>query len=111
ASKHGKIDAIDADEEHTLVSVHDVNVSAGEEVFATTVDDITLAQVLEEMKSTKSKKKEVVIQELGELEQITKKRTKDKAKSKPKSQKVNRKVNWSKSKSTQVNSEAKVKKI
>ncbi|GKD17331.1 hypothetical protein Tco_1206489 [Tanacetum coccineum] len=31
-------------EEITLVSVHDVNVSAGEEVFATTVDDITLAQ-------------------------------------------------------------------
>ncbi|GJS80197.1 ribonuclease H-like domain-containing protein [Tanacetum coccineum] len=45
------------DEEITLVSVHDVNVSAGEEVFATTVDDITLAQVLEEMKSTKPKKK------------------------------------------------------
>ncbi|GKE74012.1 hypothetical protein Tco_1536053, partial [Tanacetum coccineum] len=51
------IDAIDADEEITLVSVHGVNVSAGEEVFATTVDDITLAQVLEEMKSTKPKKK------------------------------------------------------
>ncbi|GJY34589.1 hypothetical protein Tco_0419058 [Tanacetum coccineum] len=44
ASKQGRIDAIDADEEITLVSVHDVNVSAGEEVFATTVDDITLAQ-------------------------------------------------------------------
>ncbi|GJW80024.1 hypothetical protein Tco_0143999 [Tanacetum coccineum] len=66
ASKKGRIDAIDADEEITLVSVHDVNVSAGEEVFATTVDDITLAQVLEEMKSTKPKKKGVVIQELGE---------------------------------------------
>ncbi|GJV43769.1 putative ribonuclease H-like domain-containing protein [Tanacetum coccineum] len=66
ASKQGRIDAIDADEEITLVSVHDVNVSAGEEVFATTVDDITLAQVLEEMKSTKPKKKGVVIQELGE---------------------------------------------
>ncbi|GJS55029.1 putative ribonuclease H-like domain-containing protein [Tanacetum coccineum] len=66
ASKQGRIDAIDADEEITLVSVHDVNVSAGEEVFATTVDDITLAQVLEEMKSTKPKKKRIVIQELGE---------------------------------------------
>ncbi|GJV79659.1 putative ribonuclease H-like domain-containing protein [Tanacetum coccineum] len=66
ASKQGRIDAIDADEEITLVSVHDVNVSAGEEVFATTVDDITLAQVLEEMKSTKPKKKGIVIQELGE---------------------------------------------
>ncbi|GKB18655.1 hypothetical protein Tco_0852578 [Tanacetum coccineum] len=66
ASKQGRIDAIDADEEITLVSVHDVNVSAYEEVFATTVDDITLAQVLEEMKSTKPKKKGIVIQELGE---------------------------------------------
>ncbi|GJU45533.1 hypothetical protein Tco_1202799 [Tanacetum coccineum] len=105
ASKQGRIDDIDADEEITLVSVHDVNVSAGEEevvevintakliidaakvsaagdkvstasvativsaattTTATTVDDITLAQVLEEMKSTKPKKKGVVIQELGE---------------------------------------------
>ncbi|GJW48402.1 hypothetical protein Tco_0080048 [Tanacetum coccineum] len=62
----GRIDAIDANEEITLVRVHDVNVSAGEEVFATIVDDITLAQVLEEMKSTTPKKKGVVIQELGE---------------------------------------------
>ncbi|GJU14381.1 putative ribonuclease H-like domain-containing protein [Tanacetum coccineum] len=37
-------DAIDVDAEITLVSVHDVNVSAGEEVFATTIDDITLSQ-------------------------------------------------------------------
>ncbi|GKA65888.1 hypothetical protein Tco_0765595 [Tanacetum coccineum] len=44
---------------------HDVNVSTGEEVFATIVDDITLAQVLKEMKSTKPKKKGVVIQELA----------------------------------------------
>ncbi|GKA13809.1 reverse transcriptase domain-containing protein [Tanacetum coccineum] len=117
ASKQGRIDAIDADEEITLVSVHDVNVSAREEVFVAeqdvvkevvevintakliidaaqvsvagdivstasiattvsaattttatikTVDDITLAQALEEMKSTKPKKKGVVIQELGE---------------------------------------------
>ncbi|GJT12008.1 hypothetical protein Tco_0859050 [Tanacetum coccineum] len=114
ASKQGRIDAIVADEEITLVSVHDVNVSAGEEVFVIeqevanemevveevvevintakliindaqvsaagnivsaasaattisaattttvtikTVDDITLAQALEEMKSTKPKKK------------------------------------------------------
>ncbi|GJV43770.1 putative ribonuclease H-like domain-containing protein [Tanacetum coccineum] len=111
ASKQGRINAIDADEEITLVSVHNVNVSAGEEVFVAeqdvdeevvevintakliidvaqdsaagdivstasaattttatikTVDDITLAQALEEMKSTKPKKKGVVIQELGE---------------------------------------------
>ncbi|GKG06753.1 hypothetical protein Tco_0329722, partial [Tanacetum coccineum] len=60
-SKQGRIDVVDADEEITLVSVHDVNVSAG-----ATIDDITLAQVLEEMKSTKPKKKGIVIQELGE---------------------------------------------
>ncbi|GJS15302.1 hypothetical protein Tco_0409774 [Tanacetum coccineum] len=105
------------DEEITLVSVHDVNVSAGEEVFVAeqnvveevvevintaklivdvaqvsaagdivsivgvattfsdattttatikTVDDIILAQALEEIKSTKPKKKRVVIQELSE---------------------------------------------
>ncbi|GJY21809.1 hypothetical protein Tco_0394375 [Tanacetum coccineum] len=91
-NRGGLIDAIDADEEITLVSVHDMNVSAGEEVAeecagdivsaasaATTVsaattttatintiDDITLAQALEEMKSTKPKKKGIVIQELGE---------------------------------------------
>ncbi|GJY64903.1 hypothetical protein Tco_0466363 [Tanacetum coccineum] len=33
ASKQGRIDAIDADEEITLVSVHDVDVLDGEEVF------------------------------------------------------------------------------
>ncbi|GJV47791.1 hypothetical protein Tco_1438003 [Tanacetum coccineum] len=117
ASKQGRIDAIDAEEEITLVSVHDVNVSAGGEVFVAeqkvaeevvevintvklfiddaqvsvagdivstasaattvstattttstikTVDDITLAQALKEMKSTKLKKKRVVIQELCE---------------------------------------------
>ncbi|GJS64068.1 hypothetical protein Tco_0678632 [Tanacetum coccineum] len=110
ASKQERIHAIDADEEITLVNVHDMNVSAGEEVAeevvevintakliidaaqvsvvddivsvasaATTVsaattttatinivDDITLAQALEEMKSIKPKKKWVVIQELGE---------------------------------------------
>ncbi|GKB24304.1 hypothetical protein Tco_0863705 [Tanacetum coccineum] len=50
----GRIDAIDGDEEITLVSVHDVNVSAGDDI---TVDDITLAQALEEMKNTKPTKK------------------------------------------------------
>ncbi|GJY72658.1 hypothetical protein Tco_0476361 [Tanacetum coccineum] len=64
ASKQGRIDAIDADEEITLVSVHDVNVSADSACWgdivstasaattvsaatinnATTVDNITLAQ-------------------------------------------------------------------
>ncbi|GKB09749.1 hypothetical protein Tco_0838061 [Tanacetum coccineum] len=91
-SKQGNIDAIDADKEITLVSVHDMSVFAGEEVAeelvllvlqqllaATTVsaattttatintiDDVTLAQALKEMKSTKPKKKGIVIQELGE---------------------------------------------
>ncbi|GJX58018.1 hypothetical protein Tco_0289408 [Tanacetum coccineum] len=92
-SKQRRIDAIDADKQITLVSVHDVNVSAGEEVFVAeqevdvaqvsaagdivstattttaiikTVDDITLDQALKEMKSTKPKKKGVIIQELGE---------------------------------------------
>ncbi|GJX59255.1 hypothetical protein Tco_0290645 [Tanacetum coccineum] len=41
-------------------------VSAATTTTATTVDDITLAQALEEMKSTKPKTKGVVIQELGE---------------------------------------------
>ncbi|GJW90997.1 hypothetical protein Tco_0168550 [Tanacetum coccineum] len=73
------------DKEITLVSVHDVNVLADSAVgdivstttvattisasitnTATTVDDITLAQVLEKLKTTKPKKKGVVIHELGE---------------------------------------------
>ncbi|GJT28581.1 hypothetical protein Tco_0908856, partial [Tanacetum coccineum] len=106
ASKQGRINAIDADEEITLLSLQnvdeemfDVNVLDGEEVFiaeqevvvkdvsnvvstagdATTVsaatttaatirtiDDITLAQALMEIKSTKPTEKGVVIQELGE---------------------------------------------
>ncbi|GJU69485.1 hypothetical protein Tco_1255744 [Tanacetum coccineum] len=96
ASKQGRIDAIDEDDDITLVSVHDVNVSAGEEevvevinttkliidaaqvsaagdkvsaagatttisvattTTATTVDEITLAQALQELKSTKPKGK------------------------------------------------------
>ncbi|GJX94392.1 hypothetical protein Tco_0348978 [Tanacetum coccineum] len=83
ASKQGRIDVIDADEEITLVSVQnvdeemfDVNVfrcAAGDattvSAATTTTDDdgdITLAQALIEMKSTKPKNKGVVIQELGE---------------------------------------------
>ncbi|GJS58288.1 uncharacterized mitochondrial protein-like protein [Tanacetum coccineum] len=117
ASKQGRIDAIDADEKITLVSVHDINVSAGEEValevveviniakliidaaqvsatgdivsaasVATTVsaattttatintvDDITLAQALEEMKSIKPNKKGIVIQELEPVKPMKKK--------------------------------------
>ncbi|GJT77331.1 hypothetical protein Tco_1044056 [Tanacetum coccineum] len=103
ASKQGRIDAIDAEEEITLVSDHDemevdeevvkvintatliidaaqvsaagdkvsvasaaITVSAATTTTATTVDDITFAQALEEMKSKKPNTKGVVIQELGE---------------------------------------------
>ncbi|GKC92210.1 hypothetical protein Tco_1157652, partial [Tanacetum coccineum] len=83
ASKQGRINVIDADEEITLVSIQnvdeemfDVNVLDGEEVFvaeqevaANEKDDdgeITLGQALIEMKSTKLKVKGVVIQEPGE---------------------------------------------
>ncbi|GKC85466.1 hypothetical protein Tco_1141183 [Tanacetum coccineum] len=90
ASKQGRIDAIDADEEITLevfvaeqeVDVKDVNnvgnvvsiagdattVSAATTTTAiiTTVDDIILAQALMEIKSIKPKEKGVVIQELDE---------------------------------------------
>ncbi|GKE92106.1 hypothetical protein Tco_1573201 [Tanacetum coccineum] len=94
APKYGMIDAIDADEEITLVKVvvKDVNneVNVVEEVVEvinpaklitdattisdattttttiTTVNDITLVQALMEIKSIKPKEKGVVIQELGE---------------------------------------------
>ncbi|GKA29626.1 hypothetical protein Tco_0715871 [Tanacetum coccineum] len=75
ASKQGRIDAIDPDEEITLVSVAGdkdstasvaTTVSAATTTTAITVDDITLAQALEELKSTKPKQKGVAIQELGE---------------------------------------------
>ncbi|GKA60789.1 hypothetical protein Tco_0760196 [Tanacetum coccineum] len=105
ASKQRRINAIDTDEEITLVSVHDemevdeevvevintakliidaaqvsaigdkvstasaaTTVSAATTTTTTisTVADITLAQALKEMKSTKPKQKGVVIQELGE---------------------------------------------
>ncbi|GKC45719.1 hypothetical protein Tco_1063441 [Tanacetum coccineum] len=76
ASKQGRIDAIDADEEITLVSIYDVNVFAVSAVGDTikTVDDITLAQALEEMKITKPKKKGVVIQELELVKPMNKKK-------------------------------------
>ncbi|GKG24913.1 hypothetical protein Tco_0395541, partial [Tanacetum coccineum] len=43
-----------------------ISVATTTTATITTVDDITLAQALEEMKSTKTKKKWIVIQELGE---------------------------------------------
>ncbi|GJW90353.1 hypothetical protein Tco_0167906 [Tanacetum coccineum] len=49
ASKQGRIDAIDADEEITLVSVHDVNVFAGEEVFVVEQEVANEMEVVEEV--------------------------------------------------------------
>ncbi|GJR66534.1 uncharacterized mitochondrial protein-like protein [Tanacetum coccineum] len=46
ASKQGRIDAIDTDEEITLVSVHDMNVSAGEEVAKEVVEVINTAKLI-----------------------------------------------------------------
>ncbi|GJR09094.1 retrovirus-related pol polyprotein from transposon TNT 1-94 [Tanacetum coccineum] len=59
ASKHGRIDAIDANKEITLVRVHDAEQEVVDDI------DITLAQAHEELKTTKPKEKGVVIQELG----------------------------------------------
>ncbi|GJZ81072.1 hypothetical protein Tco_0646066 [Tanacetum coccineum] len=75
ASKQGRINVIDADDDITLVSFHDemevdeevvevintasatTTVSTGTTTTTTTVDGITLAQALEEMKNTKPKQK------------------------------------------------------
>ncbi|GJZ56108.1 hypothetical protein Tco_0611301 [Tanacetum coccineum] len=98
ASKHGMINAINADEEITLVSVQDdadkemfdVDALNGEEVFVTgqietvveeivndaqvstaattviiTTEEITLAQALEALKTSKPKVKGIVFQEPG----------------------------------------------
>ncbi|GJX10871.1 hypothetical protein Tco_0200730 [Tanacetum coccineum] len=46
ASKQGRIDAINADEEIILVSVHDMNVFAGEEVVEEVVEVINTAKLI-----------------------------------------------------------------
>ncbi|GJX27209.1 hypothetical protein Tco_0233505 [Tanacetum coccineum] len=81
ASKQGRINAIDADEDITLVNVqddadkemYDVGTVTGDEVFAEqevaakdvnlTVDEVTLAQALAALKSVKPKVKGDVIKE------------------------------------------------
>ncbi|GJW61508.1 hypothetical protein Tco_0110843 [Tanacetum coccineum] len=79
ASKQGRINAIDADEDITLVNdqddadMFDVNTLTGDEVLAEqevatkdvnlTVDEVTLAQALAALKSVKSKVKGDVIEE------------------------------------------------
>ncbi|GJV82565.1 hypothetical protein Tco_1522463 [Tanacetum coccineum] len=89
ASKQGRIDAIDADEKITLVvevintakliinvaQVSDAGdiVSTASAATTASVDDITLAQAFEEMKSTKPKMKGVVIQELEPIKPMNKK--------------------------------------
>ncbi|GKF83142.1 hypothetical protein Tco_0244798, partial [Tanacetum coccineum] len=49
ASKQGRIDAIDADEEITLVSIYDVNVFAGENVFVVEQEVADEMEVVEEV--------------------------------------------------------------
>ncbi|GJR25696.1 retrovirus-related pol polyprotein from transposon TNT 1-94 [Tanacetum coccineum] len=79
ASKHGRINAIDADEDITLVNdqddadIFDVNTLTGDEVLAElevavkyvnlTVDEVTLAQALAALKSVKPKVKANVVEE------------------------------------------------
>ncbi|GJS18985.1 retrovirus-related pol polyprotein from transposon TNT 1-94, partial [Tanacetum coccineum] len=98
-SKQGRIDVIDADDDITLASAHNVNVLDDMEITATTVsaasaattisaattvsaaptttvaasttvEEITLAQALEKMKSIKPKQKVVVMQELSDSTRI-----------------------------------------
>ncbi|GKA44502.1 hypothetical protein Tco_0737226 [Tanacetum coccineum] len=81
ASKQGKINAIDADEDITLVNdqddadMFDVNTLTSDEVLAEqevaakdvnlTVDEVTLAQALAALKSVKPKVKANVVEELS----------------------------------------------
>ncbi|GKA72175.1 hypothetical protein Tco_0778391 [Tanacetum coccineum] len=75
ASKQGRIDAIDADDDITLVSdagdkvsIVDAatTVSVATTTTATTVEEITLAQALADLKSTKPKAKGIAFKEPGE---------------------------------------------
>ncbi|GKE39328.1 hypothetical protein Tco_1462733 [Tanacetum coccineum] len=79
ASKQGRINAIDADEDITLVNdqddadMFDVNTLTGDEVLAEqevatkdvnlTVDEVTLAQALADLKSVKPKVKASVLED------------------------------------------------
>ncbi|GJY07019.1 hypothetical protein Tco_0374073 [Tanacetum coccineum] len=104
ASKQGRINAIDADEDNTLVNVQDdadnemfdVDALNGDEVFAKqevsaedvnlTVDEVTLAQVLADLKSVKPKVKRDVIEEpsvpVNAVSALTKAEVQDKGKGK-----------------------------
>ncbi|GKA63501.1 ribonuclease H-like domain-containing protein [Tanacetum coccineum] len=80
--RKGSIDAIDVDDDISLFSIHDVNVSAaGDKVStadaativivattttATTIEEITLAQALADLKSTKPKAKGIAFRDPGE---------------------------------------------
>nr|GEX86139.1 hypothetical protein [Tanacetum cinerariifolium] len=84
ASKQGRIESIDADEDDTIVNVQDdvemfdVNDLGGEEVFVAeqevvstaattiTIEELTLAQALKALKTSKPKVKGIVIQEQKE---------------------------------------------
>ncbi|GKD77770.1 hypothetical protein Tco_1340391, partial [Tanacetum coccineum] len=64
-SKQGRIDAIDADEETTVVSFHDVNVSAGEEVFVAEQD--VVEEVVEVIKTAKLIIDDAQVNALGDI--------------------------------------------
>ncbi|GJX58230.1 hypothetical protein Tco_0289620 [Tanacetum coccineum] len=64
ASKQGRINAIDVDEEITLVNVQD---DADNEMFDVNVLEITLAQALEALKTSKPKVKGIVFQEPDQI--------------------------------------------
>ncbi|GJT84484.1 retrovirus-related pol polyprotein from transposon TNT 1-94 [Tanacetum coccineum] len=75
ASKQGRIDAINADDDITLVSAAGdkvstvgaaTTVSVATTTTATTVEEITLAQALADLKSTKPKAKGIAFKEPGE---------------------------------------------
>ncbi|GJT71435.1 hypothetical protein Tco_1030721 [Tanacetum coccineum] len=76
ASKQGRINAIDVDEQITLLSVQDdadkemfdvdaLNVSTAATTVTITTKEITLAQALEALKTSKPKVKGIVFQEPG----------------------------------------------
>ncbi|GJT81792.1 hypothetical protein Tco_1056134 [Tanacetum coccineum] len=89
ASKQGRINAINADEYITLVNVQDdadnemFDVSTAATTVTITTEEITLAQALEALKTSKPKVQGVFIQELGEsttTTTISSKQSQDKGK-------------------------------
>ncbi|GKB83690.1 hypothetical protein Tco_0950585 [Tanacetum coccineum] len=75
ASKQGRIDAIDADEEITLVSVFKCTT---ETTVIITTEEITLDQAFEALKTSKSKVKGIVFQEPSTTTTISLQQSQDK---------------------------------